>query len=187
MNEMINNLQTIPITTKKNNNNGRWSRWISHSPEVKRNICLFWSSVQRWGYKPSVECPFKLFTAQSGVFFSSDLKMGIGGHPFFPAGSPSPLFLLVRTPSSSSSSLCLLLKRCSGRTLGNKKWSKVQPRTPLDLYVMHRHAHTVSTHSFRCFHLPEYWQSAGILHLRWRLTARCGDHVVSFGFNVTVK
>lgn len=126
----------------KNNNNGRWSRWISHSPEVKRNICLFWSSVQRWGYKPSVECPFKLFTAQSGVFFSSDLKMGIGGHPFFPAGSPSPLFLLVPTPSSSSSSsLCLLLKCCSGRTLGNKKWWKVQPRTPLDLYVMHRHAH----------------------------------------------
>lgn len=111
-------------------------------PAAKRNICLFWSSVQRWGYKPSVECPFKLFTAQSGVFFSSDLKMGIGGHPFFPAGSPSPLFLLAPMPSSSassSSSPCLLLKRRSGRTPGDKKWRKVHPQTPLDLYVTHGH------------------------------------------------
>lgn len=99
---------------------------------LKRNICLFQASVQRWGYKPSVECPFKLFTAQSGVFFSSDLKMGIGGHPFFPEGSPSPLFLLA---SSSSSCLCLLLKCRSAQTLGNKERRKVQTRTPLDLYA----------------------------------------------------
>lgn len=44
-----------------------------------------------------MECPFKLFKAYSGVFFCSDLKMGIRGHPFFLPGSPSPLSLLVLT------------------------------------------------------------------------------------------
>lgn len=50
------------------------------------------------GLQACVECPFKLFKAQSGVFFSSDLKMGIRGHSFFFPGSPfTPFFFPFNT------------------------------------------------------------------------------------------
>ncbi len=64
------------------------------------------------GLQACVECPFKLFRAQSGVFFSSDLKMGIRGHSFFLPGSPLPLFLLAPTLTRFHSlSLSLMLCR----------------------------------------------------------------------------
>ena len=64
------------------------------------------------GLQACVECPFKLFKAQSGVFFSCDLKMGIRGHSFFFPGSPFPLFLLALTLTNFHHlSLSLMLYR----------------------------------------------------------------------------
>lgn len=142
-NEMINILKWKQIINKniKEQPLNQQMVWISHSPEVKSNNCLFWPGIRRWGYMPRVECPFKLFTAQSGVFFSSDLKMGIRGHSFFLAGSPFPLFLQALTLPISFTNVIqdaavVMRYICACvQTLRNKMCPHAHALTPSDAHM----------------------------------------------------
>lgn len=90
-----------------------------------------------------MECPFKLFKAYSGVFFCSDLKMGIRGHPFFLPGSPSPLSLLALTLTHTLALPISFTGVLQDSALMVTRWDKcVYVHADRKCANRHTHAHT---------------------------------------------
>lgn len=109
------------------------------------------------GLQACVECPCKLFKAQSGVFFSSDLKMGIRGHSFFFSRVTFPSFPFNTDSYTNFHSLSLSVTLWSHAfTLGHAAETK-----QLCAYVQY---HTVG-HKLRAHSLT--WLSFALSSFVW--------------------